>query len=91
MIVYADTSALAKLLLDEPGTAEMQATRRDAEAMASVSIAYVELRGAMASAIRDRRIPAPRRDHLLAWRARLPARALSGWPSEAARTQRCLL
>ncbi len=56
MTVYADTSALMKLLVPEAGTAEMQALARSGEPLFSASIAYVELRAATAAAIRDQRI-----------------------------------
>ena len=65
MIVYADTSALAKLLLDEPGSTEMLAVVEGAELIASAAIAYVELRAALAAAIRDGRIPAELRDRVV--------------------------
>ena len=56
MIVYADTSALAKLVLQEPGSAEIQQVAMNADALASAAIAYVELRAAIAAAIHQGRI-----------------------------------
>ena len=66
MIVYADTSALAKLLVSEPGAAEMRNVAASAEAIAAAAIAYVELRAAIAAAVRDRRIRPTRRDRVVA-------------------------
>lgn len=57
MIIYADTSALVKLLLQEQGTSEMQAMSDDAERTISAAIAYVELYAAVAAAIRAGRVP----------------------------------
>jgi predicted nucleic acid-binding protein len=57
VIVYADTSVLAKLLLVEEGTAEMEATVSTAETVTSAAIGYVELRAALAAAIRHGRVP----------------------------------
>lgn len=65
MTVYADTSALVKLFVDEAGTPEMRALAQSPEVIASSRIAYVELRAALAAAIRDGRIPAPLRDGLI--------------------------
>jgi len=65
MIVYADTSALAKLLLDEDGSAEMQAVSTEAERTASAAITYVELRAALAAAIRGGRVSSLTRDSLV--------------------------
>jgi len=56
LIVYADTSALAKLFLEEDGSEEMRTISRDAEVTSSVSVAYVELRAALAAAIRSGRV-----------------------------------
>lgn len=65
MIVYADTSALAKLLLDEDGSEEMIATTARAELLGSAAIAYIELRAALAAAIRDGRIAAGLRHRIV--------------------------
>ena len=56
MIVYADTSALAKLVIDEVGSPEMHRALEQAESLATVALAYVELRAAAAGAIRARRV-----------------------------------
>lgn len=64
MIVYADTSGLAKLLLEEEGSPEMRSAAIAAERLASVAIAYVELRAALAAALRLGRVPSVRRDTL---------------------------
>lgn len=57
MILYADTSALVKLVLPEPGTEVVRAAIRDADWVASAAIGYVELRAAVAAAGRDHRVP----------------------------------
>jgi predicted nucleic acid-binding protein len=62
LIVYADTSALAKLVLDEPGSGAMEEMSAHAERTASVALAYVELRAAMAAALRAGRILPESRD-----------------------------
>jgi predicted nucleic acid-binding protein len=56
VIVYADTSALAKLILRESGTDEMGALRTTAETIFSAAIAYVELRATAAAAFQAHRI-----------------------------------
>ena len=66
MIVYADTSALVKLLVPEPGAAEMRAVAAEADGVATAALAYVELRAAIAAAVRDRRIRPTRRDRAVA-------------------------
>ncbi len=65
MILYADTSALAKLLLEEAGSVEMRAAAANADRTTSAEIAYVELRAALASAIRSGRVESLLRDSLL--------------------------
>lgn len=62
MIVYADTSALVKLVLEEEGSVEMRAMGQRTERLASVALAYPEFRAAVAAAVRDGRIPNARRD-----------------------------
>ncbi len=64
MIVYADTSALAKLILDEPGSAEMETRSAQAERTISVALAYVELRATLAAALRSGRVPRGSRELL---------------------------
>ena len=56
MIVYSDTSALVKLVGIEPGSDEMVELAGRAQPMASVAIAYVELRAAAAASIRGGRL-----------------------------------
>ena len=56
MILYVDTSSLAKLYLLEDGSAEMRASALAAEQVTSSRIAHVETRVALARALRDRRI-----------------------------------
>jgi uncharacterized protein len=57
VIVYADTSALAKLVIQEDGSLEMRSVQATTETLASAAIAYVELRAAAAAARRANRIP----------------------------------
>jgi len=64
LIVYADTSALAKLVLDEDGTDEMHTLRATAEMISSAAIAYVELRATAAAAVRANRIASAHRQEL---------------------------
>ena len=56
MILYADTSALAKLVLEEEGSSVMLAASHRADVLASVAVAYPELRAAIAAAVRDGRV-----------------------------------
>lgn len=65
MTTYADSSALVKLFIAEEGSAEIQALVRSEDIIGTAAIAYPELRAALASAIRGRRIPAASRDHLV--------------------------
>ncbi|MFN0072258.1 MAG: type II toxin-antitoxin system VapC family toxin [Chloroflexota bacterium] len=65
MIIYADSSALAKLILDEPGSAEFEAFASSASGVISASIAYAEVRAAASAALRDRRIPIDARDQIM--------------------------
>jgi len=62
LIIYADTSALAKLVLEEQGSAEMEALSAASERTASAAIAYVELHAALTAAIRAGRVPSSSRD-----------------------------
>ncbi|MDE3076596.1 MAG: type II toxin-antitoxin system VapC family toxin [Chloroflexota bacterium] len=62
MLIYADSSALAKLILIEAGTGEMRASVAEADRLVSASVGYVELRAALAAAFRQERLPAPSRD-----------------------------
>ncbi len=65
MILYADSSGLVKLLLEEPGTPEMQAAVLSTQQTLSVIIAYVELRSALSAAIRSGRVLPQSRDLLV--------------------------
>jgi len=56
LILYADTSALAKLLLDESGTLEMRELAEAADVTVTSAIGYVELRSVLAEAKRAGRI-----------------------------------
>jgi uncharacterized protein len=56
VILYLDTSNLAKLYLAEEGSADVEEAALAAEAVTSSKIAYVETRVALARAFRDRRI-----------------------------------
>jgi predicted nucleic acid-binding protein len=71
VILYADTSALFKLLINESGSELVVSALQSADVVASAAIAYVELRAALAAAIRDSRIPAEARDLALAELERL--------------------
>ena len=57
MILYADTSALFKILVNEKGTDEAAAALDASELVASAEIAYVELRAALAAALPSRARP----------------------------------
>jgi len=57
VIIYADTSALVKVLLEESGSLDMVRLLEQADGVVSVAISYVELRAALAAAIRDGRVP----------------------------------
>ncbi len=56
MITYVDTSTLIKLLIDEVGTAEAAAIWDEPDVLATVRVAHVEARAALAVAQRQRRI-----------------------------------
>ncbi|CAB4592312.1 MAG: PIN domain-containing protein [Actinobacteria bacterium] len=56
MITYVDTSTLIKLLIDEAGTAEAAAIWDEPDVLATVRVAHVEARAALAAAQRQRRI-----------------------------------
>ena len=62
--MYADTSALAKLLLDEAGSAEMAELAEAADVTVTVAIGYVELRAALGAAKRAGRLNDARRASL---------------------------
>ncbi len=65
MTLYADTSALVKLVLTEDGTQQMRSVAAEAEQTYSVMVAYAELRAAIAAALRDGRVPPERRDAIM--------------------------
>ena len=54
MIVYLDTSSLAKLYLEEPGTPEVRALVVKARIVATSDVAYPEMRAALTRRHRDR-------------------------------------
>lgn len=56
MILYADTSALMKLVLEEPGSSEMEHAAGEVEGVSTAGIGYAELRAALASALRSGRV-----------------------------------
>jgi uncharacterized protein len=56
VITYVDTSTLIKLLIDEVGTTEAAAIWDGPDMLATVRIAHVEARAALAAAQRQRRI-----------------------------------
>lgn len=58
MITYVDTSTLIKLLIDEPGTAAAAVIWDRPDVLASVRVAHVEARAALAAARRQERITA---------------------------------
>lgn len=58
MIIYADTSALAKLILQEDGSLHMREAIANAEVILCATIGYVELKSAFAAAVRSRRLGA---------------------------------
>jgi uncharacterized protein len=58
VITYVDTSTLLKLLIDEVGTPEAAAIWDEPDVLATVRVAHVEARGALAAAQRQRRITA---------------------------------
>ena len=59
LIVYADTSALVKLVLQEAGSSEMRTFVGRLRLLACARIGYVELRAALAAANRDHRLREP--------------------------------
>jgi len=56
VIVYADTSALVKLIVLEAGSKDMLELRPQVTVLATARIAYVELRAALAAMRRDLRL-----------------------------------
>ena len=56
MILYADTSALFKLVVAEDGSQQMEQAWITADSVLAASIGYVELRSAVAAARRANRI-----------------------------------
>lgn len=65
MILYADTSALIKLYVAEPGSAEVRLAVRRSVAVCSHAIAYVEMRAAFARAARMGRLASARLNRLV--------------------------
>ncbi|MBX3071082.1 MAG: type II toxin-antitoxin system VapC family toxin [Thermomicrobiales bacterium] len=58
MIAYFDTSALVKLVIDEPGTPEVISIWHRASTVASNRLIYAEGRAALAQAVRQGRVTA---------------------------------
>jgi len=58
VILYADSSAIAKLLIDEEGSEEFGALAEEANGIVTVAISRVEVFAALASAHRDGRLDA---------------------------------
>lgn len=56
MIAFFDTSALVKLLIDEPGTAQAAAAWEDSDGPVASMLAYPEAAAAVARAWRGRRL-----------------------------------
>jgi uncharacterized protein len=52
MICYLDSSALVKLLVDEPGTAEVSRAVKEAELVGTVTVSRAEVVAALAKAVR---------------------------------------
>ena len=57
-VAYFDTSALVKLVVDEPGTPIAQRTWNDAEVVVTGRLTYPEARAALAAARRQHRLTA---------------------------------
>ena len=70
MILYADSSSLAKLYIEEEGSAEIKEATRRAERVLTNLVAYAELRAALTRALSNTRITA---DGFQLARARLDA------------------
>lgn len=56
MIVYADSSALVKLVVQEAGSSDLLDLRPQISVLATARIAYTELRAALAAMRRDKRL-----------------------------------
>lgn len=65
MILYLDSSALVKLFVTEPGSIYVQREVAGAAAVVTHLIAYVEVRGTLARAVRMNRISAADLDGLV--------------------------
>jgi predicted nucleic acid-binding protein len=65
VIIYLDTSALAKLFISEPGSGAVAAAVSSALAVATHRITYVEIHATLARAARMGRIQASSLDHRL--------------------------
>jgi predicted nucleic acid-binding protein len=61
----ADTSALVKLVLTEEGTELMRSVAAQSEKTYTSTVAYAELRAAVAAAVRDSRVPVSQRDRVM--------------------------
>ncbi|MCA1726111.1 MAG: type II toxin-antitoxin system VapC family toxin [Actinobacteria bacterium] len=56
-MVYADTSAVVKMLVDEPGSEIALAVFEGPDELTTSRVTYPEARAALAAAVRDRRLP----------------------------------
>lgn len=65
MIAYFDTSALVKLLIDEPGSALAEASWEAADVRVCATVGYTEATAAIARAWRTKRIDEPTVHRLL--------------------------
>lgn len=65
MMLYVDTSALVKLYVDEPMSAEISAAVDEAEGVATSLLAYVESRAAFARARREARLSSQAYRHIV--------------------------
>lgn len=70
-MLYADSSALVKLFLEEEGSSEAQSMVRAADIVATSLVSYTALRAALAAAARARRISPVRHTEM----ANIPAGA----------------
>ena len=59
MTVYCDSSSLMKLYLEEPGTETMKRVMQTSAAVVTSTIAFVELRSALARCVREHRLTRP--------------------------------
>jgi len=65
LTLYADSSALIKLFLEEDGSAEVRRLLSTGELTGTSIVSYVEMRAALAAAARGRRITGAQLDDLV--------------------------